>query len=59
MKHYKCKYYECDAPDNCCLFCRNCTNVFWDYTHGAYMFICEKGFGNWRTCNGFEEEDNA
>ena len=30
------------APANSCLFCIHCTDVFWDYTHGPYLTICEK-----------------
>lgn len=57
MKHFKCEYYECDAPDNCCLFCKHCTDVFWDYTNGPYMFFCELGHGNYMECGAFEEDD--
>lgn len=56
MKRYKCEFYEVDAPDNHCLFCKKCTDVFWDFTHGPYMFLCTEGHGNWKTCNSFEEE---
>ncbi len=28
------------APETCCLFCRNCSDVWWDYTNGPYMFNC-------------------
>lgn len=57
MRRYKCEYYECDAPDNCCLFCEHCTDVFFDYTNGPYMFLCDKGHGgDWNTCGDFKEE---
>jgi len=48
------------APAKSCLFCDNCPDVFWDYTHGPYMFFCdidadtEDGIKG--TCDRFEEE---
>lgn len=30
------------CPEKSCVFCKNCTDVFWDYTNGPYAFICEK-----------------
>lgn len=56
MRHYKCPEYECDAPDNCCLFCKHCTDVFWDYTNGPYMFMGDCCDGNFETCGMFDEE---
>lgn len=55
MKHYVCAEYECDVPDNHCLVCKHCTDVFFDCTHGPYLFICELGRGgNWEGCPDFE-----
>lgn len=31
------------ARYNSCLFCSRCSDVFYDYTHGPYLFICEDG----------------
>ena len=31
------------AHEKSCLFCRHNTDIFYDYTHGPYMFICEFG----------------
>ncbi len=49
------------APDSCCLFCNNCTDTIWDYTHGLYMVICGKEFdidiGMSGQCFGFEKEE--
>lgn len=28
-------------PENDCVFCAHCTDIFWDYTHGIYGKICE------------------
>lgn len=55
MKHFVCKEYECDVPDNHCLVCQHCTDVFYDITHGPYMYICElQHSGDWRNCKDFE-----
>ena len=35
-----------------CLICKHCTDIFWDYTRGPYMVVCEKSE---RSCN---EESN-
>lgn len=43
-------------PDTSCVFCNHCTDIFYDYTNGPYMFLCEKGHGDFETCNEFEEE---
>ena len=43
-------------PRKCCLICKHCTDIFWDYTHGPYMLFCEKA------CNGggdLPEETNC
>lgn len=43
--------------DNHCLFCDHCTDVFWDFTNGPYMMICELGdVPDECTCERFEEE---
>ena len=58
------KLFECDdgynyhLPDNHCAFCVNCTDIFWDYTHGPYMFSCSIGMTAFNdTCSCFEPED--
>ena len=53
-KVYECDDYKCDAHPRGCLFCEHCTDVFFDYTNGPYMFICEKQDGeNDPTDKGF------
>ena len=27
---------------NTCFFCEKCTDIFWDYSNGPYMFTCEE-----------------
>ncbi len=60
MRRYECEYYSVDAPARSCLFCEHCTDVFWDYTNGPYMFLCdanadvEAALAN--RCGSFKEE---
>lgn len=43
--------------DDNCVFCKHCTDIFWDYTHGPYMIFCEKNFlPEKMTCKYFEED---
>ena len=42
MKEYKCEYYSVQAAENSCFFCQHCTDIFFDYTNGPYMFICDE-----------------
>ena len=52
MKHFQCdsgRVYE--LPDQACVFCKFCTDIFWDYSHGIYMLYCDadqpaREFGN-------------
>lgn len=41
MKIYKCGVFTYNFPDSSCAFCRH-AEVFWDYTNGIYMCLCEK-----------------
>lgn len=57
MKLYKCDngyYYK--GPEKSCLFCIHCTDIFYDYSHGPYMFICDKNLEYTTNCEGFEED---
>ena len=39
-----------------CLFCKHCTDIFWDYTNGIYMIICDLGEETFKeNCRYFEE----
>jgi len=31
----------CAVPEESCCTCKHCTDVFWDYSNGIYMLICE------------------
>lgn len=57
MKIYRCdngKYYG--GPQRSCLFCNHCTDIFYDCTHGPYMFVCALGLEASKDCNDFEED---
>ena len=42
MKEYKCSNgHTYIVKDKSCLVCGHCTDVFWDYTNGPYLAICE------------------
>ena len=30
-------------PVNHCVFCKHCTDIFYDYSNGPYMFMCDLG----------------
>ena len=60
LRRYECEFYSVDAHPRSCLFCAHCTDVFWDYTNGPYMFFCdadgdtESGMSG--ECDSFIEE---
>lgn len=45
-------------PRKCCLICKHCTDIFWDYTHGPYMVVCEKSEMSGNEESNFPEETN-
>lgn len=60
-KTYECEYYKVTAHKNSCFFCKRCTDIWWDYTNGPYMWLCTKEVDVeaefFRTgCQEFEEE---
>ena len=59
LREYRCEYYTVMAPPTCCLFCDHCTDVFWDFSNGPYMFLCNAGMdtddGAAGRCAGFSE----
>ena len=66
MKLYKCHDpigpgVTVRAPERCCLFCKHCSDVYWDYTNGPYMMICsadhEETLGYHAKCEYFEEDE--
>lgn len=63
MKKFSCPEYTVFAPEKCCLFCSYNSDVFYDYTNGPYMFLCNEGDGElvWgiKECSKFKEDENA
>ena len=61
------RLYECghmtvwSMPPTHCVFCKKCRDVFWDYTNGPYMCICDLELEptvtetEW-SCEGFEDD---
>ena len=41
-RKYECEEYAVMAHPKACFFCDHCTDIFYDYTNGPYMFICDK-----------------
>jgi len=68
LKTYKCDYYEVDVPEDHCLFCKHCTDVFYDW-NGPYAFACalttdsdgiaEAHFGYIPDCKNFIEAEGG
>lgn len=52
MKEYKCEYYSVQKAENSCFFCQHCTDIFFDYTNGPYMFICDEDADTIKGCDG-------
>lgn len=44
-------------PDKCCAFCNHCSDFFYDYTNGPYLFACDLDLkpSEWQTCKGFDD----
>ena len=42
------------CPASSCVFCDYCSDVYWDYDNGPYMFICEHESNN--TEEGYKGE---
>ena len=50
--------YACAPP--CCLICKKCTDIYWDYTNGPYMCMCKELYDNSnRDCDMFELDADA
>ena len=59
-REYVCEKYKCYVHPRACLFCDHCTDIFFDYDNGPYMFICEGSHDTEKGMNGncehFKEE---
>ena len=49
---YECEFYSVMAHERSCLFCEHCSDVFWDYSNGPYMFLCDAGGDTKGAMNG-------
>lgn len=50
---------EVEMPEDSCVFCEHCTDLFWDYTNGIYMVFCEEEKqGIFGGCESFKEGEN-
>lgn len=43
-------------PENDCVFCSHCTDIFWDYTNGIYLKVCELYKNPNNGCDDFSHE---
>ena len=41
LRKYECEHYSVMAPPTSCFFCARCTDIWFDFTNGPYMFWCE------------------
>lgn len=47
------------CPDNACVFCDHCTDIFYDYTNRIYMLVCRLHDNpNGQGCHDFREGGN-
>ncbi len=46
-------------PEKCCVFCKHCVDVVWDYKIGPYLCYCENDYpaGDYKTCGEFEGKE--
>lgn len=49
------KYY---AKEGQCLCCENCTDVYYDFTHGPFMIDCKRGLQPNGKCNMWIPDKN-
>ena len=59
----KTKEFKCEngktylLPENHCAFCEHCADVFYDYTNGPYMFLCNANCVDYKECFRFEKRN--
>ena len=47
--------FYCAVKEPSCCTCKHCTDVFWDYSNGIYMLLCEYGNNNKKEyCDKYE-----
>lgn len=67
MRVYECEYYAVYAHTRSCFFCKHCSDMWFDYQNGPYMYICSYPTkadmedhsieGMKGKCNNFEEDE--
>lgn len=53
--------YGIPYDTKCCLICKHCTDIWYDYTNGPYMFSCELNEDTREciNCNSFELQEDT
>lgn len=51
------------CPINSCVFCKKCSDIWYDYSNGPYMYACEEGNdltekGHIGECEKFEDDSS-
>ena len=42
MRIFKCDNgFDYKCSDHACVFCDHCSEIFYDYTHGPYLILCD------------------
>lgn len=48
---------EVMLPEKHCVFCKHCTDIYWDFTNGPYMCFCELYTEPMKEMECFEEDE--
>ena len=55
---FKCENgFTYKMPENHCVFCDHCTDIFCDFTNGPYLCLCDLGHDDFEICGMFESEE--
>lgn len=55
LRRYDCDEYTVLMPEKHCVFCKHCTDIFYDW-NGPYLFVCKLGNGDYEDCEHFDED---
>lgn len=55
------KVYGIPKDTKCCLICKHCKDIWYDYTNGPYMWFCSlnEDTNECMNCNSFELEEGT
>lgn len=56
VRLYQCDLYVWPMPPKHCVFCKHCTDVFYDDSCGPYMCSCELFIEDEERCTNFEDD---